>query len=172
MDWVNEDAKINHAEVIVRSHFQIFQCQIFLIIWNSISEIKYYIIFRTQRRRIIKKLMKNKQTRQPNLSQSSSWDRYADWRHYLKTLHATQYQNQEAVIGTFLSNDQRNFWNKQLWVMESLDRVDKITKIDNFDWSIYYSLNFTYWILLLLNFYYKYGTYAYILCSVTTYLPL
>ena len=50
--------------------------------------------------------------------------------------------------------------------MESLDRADEIAQIDNFDWSIYYSLKFTYWILLLLKFYYKYGTYAYILCSV------
>ena len=43
----------NHAEVIVRSHFQILQCQIFLKIWNSISDLKYYIIFRTLRRRIV-----------------------------------------------------------------------------------------------------------------------
>ena len=29
--------------------------------------------------------------------------------HHLKTLHATQYQDREAVVETFLGSDQRNF---------------------------------------------------------------
>ena len=94
----------------------------------------------------------------------------------LKTLHATQYQNREAVVKTFLGNDQRNFWNKQLWVMESLDRVDKITKIDNFDWSIYYSLNFTYWITIGSEYYWSIpfthnglSIYSYLTCNSRPY---